>query len=77
MSTRVFMLIETAEGKAADVVGTLRKYPEIKSVDLVDGPFDVIAVVEEEDLPSVGKLVCTEIDPIDGINCAIVSVCVS
>ncbi|OGO15631.1 MAG: hypothetical protein A2Z02_07070 [Chloroflexi bacterium RBG_16_48_7] len=76
MATRAFVLIETAEGRAGDVIDHLQKFPEIKSIDAVDGPYDVIAVVEQDDLSLIGKLLATEIPPIDGISCTVVSVCV-
>lgn len=68
LSTKVFMLIETAAGKAEEVTNTLQKYKEIKSVDAVAGLFDVIAVVEQDDLKAIGKLIVTEIPPISDIN---------
>jgi len=76
MATKAFMLIETAEGRAGDVIHRLQRFPEIKSIDAVDGLYDVIAVVEEDDIVSIGKLLATEIPPIEGINCTVVSVCV-
>jgi len=66
MATRAFVLIETAEGRAEDVIHHLQRFPEIKSIDAVDGPYDVIAVVEQDDLSLIGKLLATEIPPIEG-----------
>ena len=76
MSTKAFMLIETETGRAEEVVATLRKYSQIKSVDAVTGPYDVIAVVEQEDISFIGKLVATEIPNINSICCTQVSVCI-
>jgi DNA-binding Lrp family transcriptional regulator len=75
MATKAFVLIETADGRAGDVIHSLQKFPGIKSIDAVDGLYDVIAVVEENDLSSIGKLMATEIPPIDGISYTVVSVC--
>ena len=62
------MLIETTVGKTKEVITALQKIEEIKSVDAVTGPYDIIAVVEQDDLNAVGKLVTTKIHPINGVN---------
>ena len=69
MATRAYVLIETTVGKAKDVVAALhnQKVKEIKSVDLVTGPYDVIAVVEHADFNAIGSLVTEKIHPIPGI----------
>ena len=69
MATRAYVLIETTVGKAKEVVTTLQghKIKEIKSVDLVTGPYDVIAVVEHADFNAIGSLVTEKIHPIAGI----------
>jgi DNA-binding Lrp family transcriptional regulator len=76
MSTRAFMLIETENGKAEKVVDTLHKFSEVKSAYTVSGLYDVIAIIEKEDISSLGKLLADEIDTIDGINVTVVSICV-
>lgn len=70
MAAKAFVLIETEVGKTKDVVAALRsqKAKEIKSVDLVTGPYDVIAVVEHDDFNAIGSLVTENIHPIPGIK---------
>ena len=68
MATRAFVLIETQVGKTKEVMAALQKIESVKSADAVTGPYDIIAVVEQDDLNAVGKLVTTKIHPIDGIN---------
>lgn len=68
MAAKAFILIETAVGKTKDVIGVLQKIDGIKTVDAVTGPYDIIAVVEEEDLNAVGNLVTMKVHPIDGVN---------
>jgi len=70
MTAKAFVLIETEVGKTKDVVAALQsqKVKEIKSVDLVTGPYDVIAVVEHDDFNAVGGLVTERIHPIPGIK---------
>ena len=56
MAAKAFVLIETDVGKTKDVVTALQnqKVKEIKSVDLVTGPYDIIAVVEHDDFNAIG-----------------------
>jgi DNA-binding Lrp family transcriptional regulator len=68
MSSRAYVLIETAVGKTKDVALTLSKVDGIKEVNGVTGPYDVIAVVEGVDLTAVGNLVTNEIHPVPGIE---------
>ena len=68
MSTKAFVLIETAVGKTRDVVQALEGTDGIKSVDVVTGPYDIIAVVEAEDLGSVGNMVTSNVHAIGGIQ---------
>ena len=68
MAAKAFVLIETAVGKTKDVLNVLQKTDGIKSVDAVTGPYDVIAVIEAEDLNAVGSLVTAKVHPIEGVN---------
>jgi len=70
MSTKAFVLIETEVGKTKDVFAALRsqKAKEIKSIDLVTGPYDIIAVVEDVDFNAIGNLVTENIHPIPDIK---------
>lgn len=69
MTAKAYVLIETAVGKTKEVVAALQaqKLKEIKSVDLVTGPYDIIAVVEHDDFNAVGNLVTEKIHPVPGI----------
>lgn len=68
MSAKAFILIETAVGKTKGVVSTLSKIEGLKSVDTVTGPYDVIAVIEAENLNDIGNLITGEIHAIAGIS---------
>ena len=68
MATKAFVLIETAVGKTKDVVGALHGLDGVSSVDVVTGPYDIIAVVEAEDLGSVGDMVTGQVHTIAGIQ---------
>ena len=67
MATRAYILIETAVGQTAPVSASLRRLPQMESVDTVTGPYDIIAVVEAQDLPSIGTLISEEMHNVPGI----------
>jgi len=68
MAAKAFVLIETAVGKSKEVVEVIRHLKGVKSVDTVTGPYDVIAVVEGENLNDIGDIVTAKIHPIPGIS---------
>ena len=67
MATRVYILIETAVGKTRDVSNALKDVSMMTDVDIVTGPFDIIAVAEADDLPSIGDLIGDGMHSIPGI----------
>jgi len=66
--TKAYVLIETAVGRNREVITALRKLKGVSSVDLVTGPYDLIAIVEAETLSEVGDIVTAKIHPITGIS---------
>ena len=68
MPATAYILVETQIGKAKDVVRTLRGLDAVQSADGVTGPYDVIAIVEADDLGSIGDLINDQIHNIPGIT---------
>ena len=68
MAAKAFVLIETVVGRNKGVVTALKKLGGVKSVDIVTGPYDVIATIEGETLNDIGDLVTAKIHPIAGIS---------
>lgn len=70
--TRAYVLIESAVGKAKVVAEGVQKlqFPEaqVVSVDAVTGPFDVIALIESDDLDKVGRAITDGIQQVDGVQ---------
>ena len=66
-ATKAFVLIETAVGKTHDVISSLQGVPGVSSVDVVTGPYDIIVVLEAQDLSAVGDLVTGRVHTISGI----------
>jgi DNA-binding Lrp family transcriptional regulator len=68
MAVTAFVLIETAVGKTRDVSESLNGLQGLVSVDMVTGPYDIIAVIEAEDLKSIGRSVTQNIHTISAIQ---------
>lgn len=68
MPAKAFILIETVVGRNKEVITTLKKIEGVATVDIVTGPYDVIAIIEGETLNDIGDLVTTKIHPIAGIS---------
>lgn len=67
MATKSFILIEAEVGKARNVTTAIQKVSGVLSVDQVTGPYDIIVVLEGQDLNAVGDLLHNKIHPIPGI----------
>ena len=65
---KAYILILVNGGTLSSVLNEIKKIGEIKSVDAVYGPYDLIAVAEASDLSSLGKFVVTKIQSIKGVN---------
>ena len=56
MVAKAYVLIETNIGKSRSVVETIRQLEGIQSVHSVSGPYDIITVVEGNDLNAIGEM---------------------
>ena len=77
MKTRAYILIETSVGSTANVASELRKIDQMIAVDMVTGPFDIIAVVEADNLVDIGGIVSTKMHQVGGIVKTITSLAVT
>jgi DNA-binding Lrp family transcriptional regulator len=68
VAARAFILIETAVGKNKDIIRQLKLIKGVTSVNYVTGPYDIIAIIEAENLNEVGDIVTRDIHPISGIS---------
>ena len=67
MPIRAYLLIEAQAGKGNEILSAVRKLPETIQADRVTGPYDVIAVMESDDLDKMGDLVRVTVHNIDGV----------
>ncbi len=72
MAVKSYVLIETNVGTAKQVALSLAAIPqsdgEIKSVELVTGPFDVICLVEASNLEQLGSCITDSIQTVAGVK---------
>jgi DNA-binding Lrp family transcriptional regulator len=66
--SKVYVLVQTAVGKNRDVAMALKAVPGLVSVDIVTGPYDIIAVMNAKSLAEVGELITEQVHPIPGIT---------
>lgn len=59
--TTAYILVEALPGKAIELVNVTRGIQGVKTVNLVTGPYDVIAFVEAADLKSLGEMIVKKI----------------
>ncbi len=67
MATKAYLLVETAVGKTRDVAATLRAIDGIDSVDVITGPYDIIAVIAGDDMSVIGNVVTERIHTVTGV----------
>ncbi|MDD5702188.1 MAG: Lrp/AsnC ligand binding domain-containing protein [Dehalococcoidales bacterium] len=67
MPAKAFILIETAAGRNKEILNSIRQLKGVTSIDYVTGPYDIIAIIEADNLNEIGDLVTKEIHPISGI----------
>ena len=67
MATKAYLLVETAVGKTRDVASTLRTLDGIETVDVVTGPYDIIATISGDDMAVVGSVVTEKIHTVTGV----------
>ena len=65
---KAFVLIKIRAGEVKDVVKQLRAMDTVSEAYMTFGPYDAVAVVEADELGSIGSLVASKIQPISGVE---------
>ncbi len=77
MSLKAYILINTNIGKTGEVVDALSAMPEVEHLDIIMGPYDIIAKVETENHESLAETVMSKLQTISDIRhtmtCPVVS----
>lgn len=65
---KAYVLTQTRAGKTASVVAALKASEKVSSAEVVTGLYDIIAVVEAEDIEGIGRVITEEVHVIEGIE---------
>ena len=65
---KAFVLIKIHVGDAQEVVRQLRQTTGVVEAYMTFGPYDAVAVVDADDLGSIGSLVASTIQPLQGVE---------
>ena len=57
MAAKAYVLVKTRVGETPSVQASLAGNPNIRSADVIIGPYDIIALVEADDLNAIGSVV--------------------
>lgn len=76
MAAKAVILIEAAGNKVNSVRDAVSKVKGVKEAFTVTGPYDVIAIIEGNDIDAIGGIVKTKIRAIDGISKTITCIAV-
>lgn len=68
MPVQAYVLINARTGTAKKVASEIAKMQGCKSVCTVTGRYDVITLVEADDLNQLGQLILEKIHKIDGVE---------
>jgi len=68
VSARAFVLIEAEAGKSLKVVAALKGIEGVTTANQVTGPYDVIAVIDRDNLEEIGSVIAEKIQSIPGIS---------
>ncbi len=77
MAIRAYVLINTQIGQTQRVVEELKQIEEVKRLDVIMGPYDVIVEIEVANYEDISKLLLEKFQSIPAINhtmtCPVVS----
>ncbi|MBV8529402.1 MAG: Lrp/AsnC ligand binding domain-containing protein [Candidatus Dormibacteraeota bacterium] len=74
---RAYVLITATAGKALEVVRQLQNQSGVIAADAITGEFDVIAQVQAEDVPAIGRVIVDQVQSADGVFKTITCLAVS
>lgn len=65
---KAYVLIKIRPGDIKEVVRRLRETAHVLEANMTFGPYDAVAIVEANDLGSLGTLIASSIQPIPGVE---------
>jgi DNA-binding Lrp family transcriptional regulator len=67
MIMKAYVLIKVRAGSIPEVVKNLRRVDNVVDANMTFGPYDVVAIMNTQDINQLGRLISTGIQPIPGI----------
>ncbi|HEX9370886.1 MAG TPA: Lrp/AsnC ligand binding domain-containing protein [Roseiflexaceae bacterium] len=67
-NSKAYVLIEAQAGQLETIALALRGIPGIDTVEVVTGPYDIIATIKTGDQQAIGRLIMNAFHTIDGIR---------
>ena len=77
MAVNAYILTTVAPGKTSDAARIITKVKGVKATHVVTGPYDIIVYAEASDLDTLGNLVVSKIQAVDGVQRSLTCVAVS
>ncbi len=68
MAVKAYVLINSSAAATRAALEKLRSSQRVQSADAVTGPYDIIAIVEAEDMDALGQVITREIHTIEGVE---------
>jgi len=75
VAAKAYILIETQVGRSREVMTALRSMNGVTSAEIVTGTFDVIALVEADNMVTMADLVTGRVQGVQGVIRTITCVC--
>ena len=73
---RAYVLIHVRPGSVPEVVRNLRRLTGVLEANMTFGPYDVVAIIQANDVNHLGRVIASEIQPIpdvmDTLTCLVV-----
>jgi DNA-binding Lrp family transcriptional regulator len=67
MAVSAYIFVETTTGKAREVSTAVSRVPGVVRCNTITGPYDVIALVEADDISQLGDFVVSRIQATPGV----------
>ena len=68
MGIRAYILINTKIGETQKVAEELKKIPEVKKMDIIMGPYDIIIEIEVPSYEDISAVLLNKLQNIPAIN---------
>ena len=65
---KAYVMIKIRAGDVKEVVRRLREMTQVVEANMTFGPYDAVAVIEDETLGGLGTLIASSIQPLPGVE---------